>query len=101
MYLSGIIMCFLLAVVLLFNMLICLADKLEAPQKVTVKNPVVNKKNLPLRSITTIDEEDSSVIKKKTVPLKSISTIDEEDSSVKKKKKIKMKNPLQSIVTQY
>jgi hypothetical protein len=58
MYISGIFMTFILGVIMVFNLLICLVERMDTVPVVQVNNPVVKKKpvkNSPLRSVVTQD----------------------------------------------
>ena len=84
-YISGILMCFLLGVVIVFNVFICIIDRFDRPVSVERVNPVrvvVKRKTAPLRSLKTIKEKEH----------------DEEKATIAVKKGKGKKWPLQSVV---
>ena len=96
MYLSGILMCFLLGLVVVFNVFICIVDRCELPPPPVERiNPIranrnrvevkKKKKKVPLRSEKEEHEEEEE-------------EDDEEKATIAVKKIKGKKSPLQSVV---
>ncbi len=88
MYLSGILMCFLLGVVIVFNVFICIAERCELPP------PPVERIN-PIRA-----NRNRVEVKKKKKVEKEEEEDDEEKATIAVKKIKGKKSPLQSVITQ-